>query len=70
MGKKSSPCIKMCQMDPGTRLCIGCGRTTAEIARWGRMSEFERLSVMAKLPVRLRQTYRREEEEEAAFATG
>ncbi len=34
-------------------LCIGCGRTLAEIAAWGGMSEAERKAIMAELPKRL-----------------
>jgi hypothetical protein len=42
-------------MDPRTNLCFGCGRTLPEIARWHRMENAERLSVMAELPVRMEQ---------------
>ena len=28
-----SPCIKICEIDEGRGLCLGCGRTRAEIAR-------------------------------------
>ena len=45
----SSPCIKACMLDPVSKLCEGCGRSLAEIARWGSMSEAERLAIMAKL---------------------
>jgi hypothetical protein len=34
-------------------LCIGCGRTEAEIATWATMSETERIAVMAGLAQRL-----------------
>jgi predicted Fe-S protein YdhL (DUF1289 family) len=47
-----SPCVKVCEMDPVRRLCIGCWRTLDEIARWGAMSETEREAVMAALPAR------------------
>ena len=30
----SSPCVKICVIDPLSALCIGCGRTGDEIARW------------------------------------
>ncbi|HTR15341.1 MAG TPA: DUF1289 domain-containing protein [Roseiarcus sp.] len=33
---------------------MGCGRTTAEIAAWGGMSESERTTIMAGLGERLR----------------
>lgn len=48
----ASPCTKVCAMDPATGFCLGCGRTLAEIAGWGAMSEPERLRVMAALPGR------------------
>jgi len=49
----STPCVKLCVLDPISALCIGCGRTTAEIAAWGMMSEADRLAVMAGLGERL-----------------
>ena len=39
-------------MDPQRGLCIGCGRTLDEIARWASMSEAEREKVFAELPSR------------------
>jgi hypothetical protein len=54
MSAASSPCVKICVIDPVSRLCEGCGRTLAEIAQWTRMSESERLAVMAELPGRLK----------------
>ena len=49
----STPCVKVCVIDPLSTLCIGCGRTIAEIAAWTAMSEAERLAVMAGLGERL-----------------
>lgn len=49
----STPCIRVCQLDEETGLCLGCGRTRQEIACWGAMSEDARLAVMAGLPARL-----------------
>jgi len=40
-------------MDPRTSLCLGCGRTLPEIARWHRMDSAERLAVMAQLAARM-----------------
>jgi predicted Fe-S protein YdhL (DUF1289 family) len=48
----ASPCTRVCTMDPATDLCVGCGRSLGEIARWGSMSEAERDAVMAALPAR------------------
>ena len=47
-----SPCVKVCQMDPQRGLCMGCGRTLDEIARWAEMSDAERERVLAELPKR------------------
>jgi len=48
-----TPCIAVCMIDPKSSLCLGCGRTLPEIARWGRMTSPERLAVMAELPARM-----------------
>jgi predicted Fe-S protein YdhL (DUF1289 family) len=50
---KETPCIAVCIIDPKTSLCLGCGRTLPEIARWHRMESAERLSVMAGLAARM-----------------
>lgn len=52
--KKETPCVAVCLMDPKTNLCLGCGRTLPEIARWGRMESAERLSIMTTLRQRMR----------------
>ena len=48
-----TPCIAVCMIDPRTSLCLGCGRTLPEIARWHRMERAERLAVMAQLSARM-----------------
>ncbi len=48
-----TPCIDVCEMDAGTGLCIGCGRTLDEIAGWADMSNEERRAITALLPVLL-----------------
>ena len=50
---KETPCIAVCMIDPKTSLCLGCGRTLPEIARWHRMDSAERLAVMAELATRM-----------------
>ena len=50
---KETPCIAVCMIDPKTSLCLGCGRTLPEIARWHRMERDERLAVMAQLAARM-----------------
>lgn len=49
----SSPCVKICVIDPLAGLCVGCGRTVAEISLWPEMGEPDRLAVMAELPARM-----------------
>jgi predicted Fe-S protein YdhL (DUF1289 family) len=49
-----TPCISVCQMDPRSQLCRGCGRTLREIGGWAAMSPAERAQVMAELPQRRR----------------
>ncbi len=49
----SSPCIKVCAVSGRSGLCIGCGRTLAEIVGWAAMSETERRAIMDDLPRRL-----------------
>ncbi|HWU25211.1 MAG TPA: DUF1289 domain-containing protein [Rhizomicrobium sp.] len=49
----SSPCIKLCTMDARAGVCAGCGRTLDEIARWGSLTEKERLAIMQTLGPRL-----------------
>jgi predicted Fe-S protein YdhL (DUF1289 family) len=48
-----SPCVKICTLDARSAVCLGCGRTIDEIARWGAMRTAERARVMAELPARL-----------------
>jgi predicted Fe-S protein YdhL (DUF1289 family) len=50
---KETPCIAVCIIDPRTSLCLGCGRTLPEIARWHRMESAERLALMAQLAARM-----------------
>jgi predicted Fe-S protein YdhL (DUF1289 family) len=47
-----TPCINICLLDEETGLCLGCGRSIQEIARWTSMSDAERRTVMAELPAR------------------
>lgn len=47
-----SPCIKICVIEPNSRLCTGCLRSIDEISAWSRMSAEERKAVMVELPDR------------------
>ena len=57
MARVSTPCVKVCLIDPETGLCEGCGRTGEEVARWGTLSEEERLGIMAGLEERMRAAF-------------
>jgi predicted Fe-S protein YdhL (DUF1289 family) len=43
-----TPCIGICRLDE-RGLCIGCRRNLDEIARWGMMSNAERLRCMREV---------------------
>ena len=47
-----TPCVKVCTLDARMGVCLGCGRTIDEIARWASMSSHERRAIMAILPER------------------
>ena len=54
-----SPCIKICVIEPKSRLCTGCLRTIDEIGAWSRMTAEARSEVMAELPTRAGQITKR-----------
>jgi hypothetical protein len=53
MDRPPSPCVKICVVDPLSGLCIGCGRTLAEIAAWGELDADAQRAVLATLGPRL-----------------
>jgi predicted Fe-S protein YdhL (DUF1289 family) len=48
----ATPCVKVCVVDGESGLCLGCCRTLAEIAAWGRLDEDARAAILAELPAR------------------
>ena len=48
----TTPCVKVCAVDGESGLCLGCYRTLAEIAGWGRLDEATRTEICAALPAR------------------
>jgi uncharacterized protein len=54
MSNAASPCVKICNLDPITKTCTGCGRTLNEIGNWMRMTDAERELVNQQLDERLR----------------
>jgi len=49
----ASPCVKICVVDPLAGLCIGCGRTIAEIAAWRELDGEAQRAIIDKLGPRL-----------------
>jgi predicted Fe-S protein YdhL (DUF1289 family) len=60
MADIETPCNKVCAVDPLAALCVGCGRTVAEIAGWIGFTAEERARIMAELPQRLAKLHRTE----------
>ena len=58
-----TPCVNICLLDDQSGLCIGCGRSGAEIARWVDMTPAQRRAIMDDLPERLDRLERRAEAE-------
>lgn len=48
----ASPCVRLCVIEPSSRLCMGCHRSIDEIAAWTRMTDDERRAIMEALPDR------------------
>ncbi len=48
-----TPCVKICTLDARSGMCLGCGRTIDEIARWTAMGDAERARLIGQLPARL-----------------
>lgn len=48
----ATPCVKVCIVDGESNLCLGCYRTLPEIGGWARLTEPERVEIMAVLPER------------------
>lgn len=49
-----SPCIKVCRLD-ALQVCVGCGRTLAEIAQWPQMNAEQQRAVLLEAAQRLAQ---------------
>jgi hypothetical protein len=53
MATIETPCDKVCTVEHDSGLCLGCGRTIDEIARWTSFTDGERSHIMTELPARL-----------------
>jgi predicted Fe-S protein YdhL (DUF1289 family) len=58
-GHPASPCVQVCALDPRGELCVGCWRSTQEIAAWAGMSAQEKHETLAR--TQLRRAARREQ---------
>lgn len=47
-----SPCVKICVLDPDTRMCRGCFRSIDEVAEWVEYSPEEKLAVLERIAQR------------------
>jgi len=44
-----SPCVDLCMIDETSGFCMGCWRTSEEIAMWDRFSPYRRTKILAEL---------------------
>jgi uncharacterized protein len=47
-----TPCVKVCEINANTGVCMGCNRTLDEIASWAAYTHAERRAIMQTLPAR------------------
>jgi len=47
-----SPCNELCLIDEDTGLCLGCLRTSEEIASWQTYTEVQKKNVMSEIEKR------------------
>jgi len=52
---RHSPCVGVCTLDPAMGWCLGCGRTSDEIASWLGLDDAGGLAIWNELPARLDQ---------------
>jgi predicted Fe-S protein YdhL (DUF1289 family) len=45
----SSPCNNVCQMDEDWGVCVGCYRTLDEIVSWSKLTDPEKIDVLAQV---------------------
>ena len=49
---KISPCVGICSIDPKSKLCLGCFRSSDEIAIWPQIDNNKALEIMNKIKIR------------------
>ncbi|MBI5926608.1 MAG: DUF1289 domain-containing protein [Aquabacterium sp.] len=50
----ASPCVRLCTLN-AQDVCVGCGRTLADITGWTKMSEAEKQACVAQARATLQQ---------------
>jgi uncharacterized protein len=50
----ASPCVRNCCLDDNN-VCLGCGRTRAEIVAWGTANDADKAAILARSRERARQ---------------
>lgn len=65
-----TPCVNICVLDDAAGICIGCGRSGDEIARWVQMTPAERRAIMDTLPERLKTLERETASGDSESASG
>jgi predicted Fe-S protein YdhL (DUF1289 family) len=48
-----SPCVGVCRLDEAGRLCVGCGRSTAEIGEWPYATRTRKLQIRQESEARM-----------------
>ena len=51
--KKISPCIGVCELDLESDLCVGCLRTSQEIAVWSQIDNKKAMQIMEETKNRI-----------------
>tara|TARA_B100000900_G_scaffold364959_1_gene339910 strand:+ start:419 stop:610 length:192 start_codon:yes stop_codon:yes gene_type:complete len=49
---KISPCVGVCSIDPKSKLCSGCLRSSEEIAIWPKIDNKKALEIMKEIKKR------------------
>ena len=49
-----SPCVLICTLDPADTVCMGCGRTRAEIWEWTRCTDDRKREILEISEIRKR----------------
>ena len=54
MSDIASPCVGLCLLSEDKSICVGCFRTRAEITRWSKLTDKQKLTVVKQLDNRKR----------------